>query len=193
MIIIEKLTKRYGSQVVLENFNATLETGRLTCILGPSGIGKTTLVRILMGLETADSGTVSGLDALVKSAVFQEDRLCSGLDVYTNILLPHLQKPSPLTLAQIDQGLSALDLQDQAHKLAGALSGGMKRRAALLRALFAPYDILFLDEPFKGLDAQTKEKSMAYLKANTQGKTVICITHDQNEVTYLNPVNTLYL
>ncbi len=187
MIIIENLCKSYGDQVVLDHFNATIQTGALTCILAPSGKGKTTLLRILMGLERADSGSITGLDGLQKSAVFQEERLCENLDIPTNILLPHLQKDSTLTLSEIDLGLLALDLEGNEGKLVRELSGGMKRRTAILRALFAPFDILFLDEPFKGLDGKTKEKTMDYFKEKTYGKTVLCITHDETEVAYLAP------
>lgn len=187
MIVVENLSKAYGTQQVLQGFSATFPTGELSCIAGASGKGKTTLLRLLMGLEQPDSGTISGLDGLQKSAVFQEDWLCQHLDVYANILLPHVQKNSALTLASIDQGLQALGLAGHQHKLAGALSGGMKRRVALLRALLAPYDVLFLDEPFKGLDPATKAQTMAYCKERIQGKTVIFITHDREEVDYFAP------
>lgn len=193
MIHIQSLCKQYQGQVVLNRVCATIPKHQLTCILGASGVGKTTLLRILMGLELADSGTVAGLDDLQKSAVFQEDRLCEHLNIATNILLPHLHTTSALTPAQLAQGLSALDLQGHDHKLVGDLSGGMKRRVALLRALLSPYDILFLDEPFKGLDGPTKEKTMAFFKEKAMGKTVICITHDQAEVAYLAPSQVIEL
>ncbi|WP_409968945.1 ATP-binding cassette domain-containing protein [Bengtsoniella intestinalis] len=193
MITVKNLTKSYQGQVVLHDFNATFQTGLLTCVLGASGIGKTTLLRLLMGLESPDSGTILGLDGLRPSVVFQEDRLCQGLTLETNLLLPHIHKPSPLTLSTLQQGLQALDLSGNEHKLVQQLSGGMMRRTALLRALLIPFDILFLDEPFKGLDGETKIKTMDYLKAQTQGKTVICITHDPSEVSYLNPQNILHI
>lgn len=191
MIVLENLCKSYGEQVVLENFSATIPTGALCCILAPSGKGKTTLLRILMGLEAPDSGTVTGLAGLEKSAVFQEDRLCENLDILTNILLPHLQKESAVTVSQIQEGIEALGLAGNEGKVVSELSGGMKRRVALLRALFASYDILFLDEPFKGLDGETKEKTMDYFKEKTRGKTVLCITHDPVEVDYLAPEKIL--
>ncbi|WP_409968909.1 ATP-binding cassette domain-containing protein [Bengtsoniella intestinalis] len=187
MIELKNLSKTYGEQVVLDDVSIILPSGKLTCLLGPSGKGKTTLLRILMGLETADAGTITGLEGLQKSAVFQEDRLCEGLNLYINILLPHLQKGSDLTLSQIKTALQALDLEGNEGKLVRDLSGGMKRRVAILRALLAPYDILFLDEPFKGLDGKTKEKTMDYFKEKARGKTVLCITHDEAEVAYLKP------
>lgn len=187
VIEVKNLSKAYGEQVVLDDVSITLPTGKLTCLLGPSGKGKTTLLRILMGLETADSGTITGLEGLRKSAVFQEDRLCEGLNLYTNILLPHLQKSSDLTISQIETAIGALGLEGNEGKLVRDLSGGMKRRVAILRALLAPYDILFLDEPFKGLDGKTKEKTMDYFKEKAHGKTVLCITHDEAEVVYLKP------
>ncbi|MFI3250471.1 MAG: ATP-binding cassette domain-containing protein [Eubacteriales bacterium] len=193
MITLENICKSYQNQPIFTNFNCTISEGVTTCILGPSGKGKTTLFRMLMELEAPDSGTISGLDRLRKSVVFQEDRLCENLKIHANILLPHIKKESAITLTQIDAALAELELSGHENKLVCELSGGMKRRVAILRALFASYDILFLDEPFKGLDDQTKEKTMDYFKKSTQGKTVLWITHDEGEVDYLKPENLLSL
>lgn len=187
MIYIENLNKSYRDEVVLDNYSLEIEKNSLTCILGQSGKGKTTLLRILMGLETADSGSIRGLENSMKSAVFQEDRLCEGLNMYSNILLPHIQKDTNISLDKIKNGISALQLDGNETKLVSELSGGMKRRVAILRALLCPYDVLFLDEPFKGLDGDTKAKTMDYFMSETKGKTVILITHDEYEVQYLKP------
>ncbi len=195
MIIFENICKKYGDLTVFENFNLQIEKNKLTCIMGASGKGKTTLIRLLMGLEKADSGKIIGMQNEKLSAVFQEDRLCENLDIYTNIMLPHLNKKSekPITKAQIKNALKQIGLENLGNKPVCELSGGMKRRTAILRALLADYDILFLDEPFKGLDEDTKKNTMEYLLNNTKNKTVIYITHDKKELSFINPYKIITL
>ncbi len=188
MIILENICKKYGETVVFDNFNLTLPKNKTFCIMGQSGKGKTTLVRMLMGLEKPDSGNILGLEDFKASAVFQEDRLCENLDVYANIVLPHLHKDSfvKMTKKHIDIGLFAVGLADYGNKKISTLSGGMKRRVAILRAIYADFDILILDEPFKGLDDETKLKTIEYVKSQTKGKTVLYITHDKIEASIMH-------
>lgn len=197
MITIEHLYKSYGEQVIFSDLCLSLEQHCCTVILGASGIGKTTLFRLMLGLETADSGTIifpSTMTAPQKtSAVFQEHRLCENLDCVSNILLPHLHKDSSLGRSQVESALSDLALGEHGGKAVKELSGGMKRRVAILRALLADYDILYLDEPFQGLDVDTKKRTMDYVKAQTQGKTVLCILHEAEELQYLTPKHIINL
>ena len=176
----ENITKTFDGKTVIDNFSNEFEDGSFTVIMGPSGCGKTTLMNILMGLLAPDSGTVTGNNARL-SAVFQENRLCENLSVLSNLRLVMSGKPDTDMLRH---ELDALGLKDCADKPVNRLSGGMKRRAALLRALLAQYDILFLDEPFKGLDDETKASVMAYCREKTKGRTVIMITHDKTEADY---------
>ena len=150
-IKIENLSKSYDGRQVFENLNMELTEGRITCIMAPSGKGKTTLLRILIGLEQADRGKITGIEGKNISVVFQEDRLCENLNVLSNIRLVQKEK------TEIREGLEAVGLLDCCHQPVRELSGGMKRRVAILRALYAKWDILFLDEPFKGLDKEMKE------------------------------------
>mgnify|MGYP000023240742 FL=1 len=188
-IIIDKLSKAYGSQQVLQDFSAVIPLGKTTGIMAPSGYGKTTLLRILMGLEQLDGGTVQGLEGLRQSAVFQEDRLCENLSAAANIRLVCPRK-SP---REIMEALAALELAGCAHQPARELSGGMRRRVALLRALMADYDILYLDEPFKGLDVETKAEVIAYTRKHIDGKTVLLVTHDLEEAQALGAHQILEL
>lgn len=176
MLRAVNICKKFGENVVLENFSHDFAKGKSAAILGRSGCGKTTLLNILMGLLPPDSGEVIREGRI--SAVFQENRLCENLSASANIRLVTGKK---LTERQIAAEFSAVGLQGCENKPVRELSGGMKRRAALLRALLSEYDILFADEPFKGLDADTKLGVMRYFKEKTAGKTVIFVTHDNAE------------
>jgi len=178
-IEITNIRKAYGSNIVFDCFDCQIDEGTVTCIMGPSGRGKTTLLRIMLGLEQPDGGQVSGIENQRKSVVFQEDRLCENLSVVSNIrLVCH----KPIKTNDIIEAMSIVDLaSDFAKQPTRSMSGGQRRRVAILRALMAEYDILFLDEPFKGLDLETKKKVMLYTKEQSKGKTVIFITHDKEE------------
>lgn len=176
MLTAENVSKKFGENAVIENFSREFSAGKATAILGRSGSGKTTLLNILMGLLSPDSGEVKREGRI--SALFQEDRLCENLTASANIRLVTGKR---LSKAEISRELSAVGLEGCENKPARVLSGGMKRRAAMLRALLAEYDILFADEPFKGLDDDTKRSVMRYFKKKTAGKTVIFVTHDKDE------------
>ena len=175
-IIINNLCKSYNGNRVLKNLDAVIEHGKTTCLMGQSGAGKTTLLNILMGIENADSGEVTNLP-YKKSAVFQENRLCESFSALTNVKLAN----DALSDKTISEHLSKVGLGDAVHQKVYTLSGGMKRRVSLVRAVLADKDILFLDEPFKGLDEETKETVTAYLLENTKDTTVIMVTHDIEE------------
>ena len=176
MLKCEKIVKKFGENTVLENFSHEFAEGKATAILGRSGGGKTTLLNILMGLLPPDSGEVVREGQI--SALFQEDRLCENLTASANIRLVTGKRFSK---AQIAEELAAVGLAGCAQKPVRELSGGMKRRTAMLRALLAEYDILFADEPFKGLDEATRAYVMQYFKEKTAGKTVVFVTHDSVE------------
>jgi NitT/TauT family transport system ATP-binding protein len=180
-IIIDNISKSYNDKKVLENFSLKINKGEITCIMAPSGVGKTTLLRILMGLENADSGVIMGMDGLKKSAVFQENRLCENLTPIANIKLTN----SKLTTKIIIEAMKAFGLNGCEHQKTSELSGGMKRRVAILRALYSEYDILFLDEPYKGLDLDTKSAVIDEVLKHTKNKTVIFVTHDETEASLM--------
>lgn len=173
----EKIRKSFGDKVVLDDFSHEFAESGITALVGQSGCGKTTLMMILMGIISADSGELIGFDKPI-SAVFQEDRLCENLTASANIRLVTGKR---FTKSQIAEELCAVGLEGCAEKPVRELSGGMKRRAALVRALLAEYEILFLDEPFKGLDSDTKRVVIEYVRRKVVGKTVIFVTHDREE------------
>ena len=175
---ISHLTKRFGEKTLFEDLDLTLTAPAV--LWAPSGWGKTTLLRILMGLETATSGAVQGVGEV--SAVFQEDRLCPQLTAVENVALV-LPGPMSQYKTQIEMDFQQLGLDDAALSLpARKLSGGQKRRAALLRALWAESDTLLLDEPFTGMDPETMKKAAALLKARCQDRKVLLATHDREAI-----------
>lgn len=182
-IKIKNICKSFGEQVVLKDYSLEIPAGRRVCIMAPSGSGKTTLINILLGLTKADSGQIEGLQGLKISAVFQEDRLIEGSDVYANLNAVRRQKMQP---AELDAALAAIGMTDYKGKPVRELSGGMKRRVAILRALLSDYDFLVLDEPFKGLDEKLKEQVISYVKEKTEGRTVLLITHEAEDAEKLD-------
>lgn len=181
-IVVSELTKSFGDHKVIDKLSVTFKRGEITCVMGPSGDGKTTLLHILMGLLAYESGSIRGVPFL-KSAVFQEDRLCENFSAVSNVRFVCDKK---ITDEQIIAHFSGIGLKGDLTKPVSEFSGGMKRRVALVRAVIAKSDILFLDEPLKGLDDKTKEIVVAYLKDNINGRTVIMVTHDNEEVKALN-------
>ncbi len=175
---INGLTKRFSDVTVFDGFSCSFLPDTVNVLSGASGCGKTTFLRILMGLETPDSGRLGSFPQLRISAVFQEDRLCDNLSPVSNVKL--VTAPSVSRMG-IMEALDAVGLGGCLDKPARELSGGMRRRVALVRALLADYDLLLLDEPFKGLDDATKGRVMAYTSTLTEGKTVILVTHDLSE------------
>lgn len=177
-IRLDKISKSYNDSYVLKDVDITIPDGAITCIMGPSGAGKTTLVNIIMGLVSPDSGTVTGTEGLSFAAVFQEDRLIEHYDAIKNVQLACHKKLSGET---VREHFNRVGLTDYDNKPAKALSGGMRRRVELVRAILAERDIIILDEPFKGLDEDMKQKAICYLKEFTAGRTVIVITHNKEE------------
>ena len=175
---IRELSKRFGEKTLFEDLSLTVD--RPMILWASSGWGKTTLLRILMGLETPSSGTVSGTGRV--GAVFQEDRLCPQLTAVQNVELV-LENTKSDYKRQIVRDLQRLGLDEAALDLpVRKLSGGQKRRAALLRAVWAESDTLLLDEPFTGMDPETMKKAASLLKERCQRKPVLLATHDREAI-----------
>lgn len=172
-IVITDLCKSFGSTPVLQRFTWTVD--RPMVLMGRSGCGKTTLLRILLRLESADSGTVTGVET--PAAVFQENRLCPQLTAAANLTLTG----HGLTPQDAERELRALGFTDAELALPAArLSGGQKRRAALLRALLCrDAKTLLLDEPFTGMDAELVEDAVAATKRLAGERPTILVTHDR--------------
>lgn len=188
-ILLSHISKSYDGKAVLRDFSARIPEGKVTCIMAPSGGGKTTLLRILMGLLPADEGALLGMEGLKAGAVFQEDRLLSNLSPVSNI---RLVSPK-LSRERVKEELSSMGLSGCENQPVRELSGGMCRRVAILRALLADCDVLFLDEPFKGLDLELKEQVMERTRKLCQGRTVLLVTHDPSEAERMWAAQILHL
>ena len=174
-ILLTDVSLRYGDKLVFDRFSLALPDAGLVCVLGPSGCGKTSLLRLLAGLTQPDSGGVSGVESLVPSMVFQENRLLPWLTALENVSLV-LDDGD----AEARRWLEQVELGGELDKLPGQLSGGMQRRIALARALAYGGDYLLLDEPFSGLDSALAERMLDLIRKLYAGKLVVMITHDKD-------------
>ncbi len=179
-IRIESLTKRFNGHVIFENLNLEIPAGRIVALTGRSGCGKTTLLRMIAGLDTDYSGQITGVPAKM-SFMFQEDRLLPWCDVRQNLefVLKDVMNRDEMRNV-INSMLAAVDLAGHAHKKPAELSGGMQRRVAMARAFCYPADLLVMDEPFKGFDAElTNELISLFERLYTgSGKTVLLVLHE---------------
>ncbi len=180
-IVLKDICKAYGEQTVLDGFTAVFPGGEVTCIEGPSGCGKTTLLRLIAGLEKPDGGILEGVPERI-AFVFQEDRLCEDFGAVSNV---RLATGKAMSREEIMEHLREIGLEDAKDKPVREFSGGMKRRVAVVRAVCCRADLIILDEPFKGLDEALRARVMDYVKKHSEGKTVLCVTHDGAEAEYL--------
>ena len=195
LLEVKNISKSFGGTVVLDGFSYKFDR-KVYVLSEPSGAGKTTLLRILCGLETADSGTVFTSPQAKTVMMFQEDRLLENLSVVANIMLAlraHSQEQNQCARERIKEALCGVGLEGTENKPVKELSGGQKRRVALLRSLFADADIILLDEPLKGLDEALKHQVIAFVKPFIESKVVIWVTHTPEEVKLLGSYTSLQL
>lgn len=200
-IRIEGLSKSYGSQPVLQDLRMELAGGGIYCLMASSGAGKTTLLRLLTGLEEPDGGSVRYIcpgtaggrvdcsagnspagwsrtpSQMTFACVFQEDRLCPGLGIERNI---RLARPT-VTGEALREEIQKLLPAEALSKPVSEFSGGMGRRAALLRAMLAPGEVILMDEPFTGLDEESRQTACRYVLERRAGRTLLFTTHHEEE------------
>ena len=185
-ITFSGLCKSYGQQVVLNDVSATVRAGEVCCLMAPSGAGKTTLLHILAGLVKPDTGRVSagceepvgvsGTIALSPAMVFQEDRLCEEETALQNVMLTGCGRQ------EAAECLGRLLPPEALHKPVKALSGGMRRRVCIARALVAEGNVLLLDEPFSGLDDETKRQVIEVIRIYQKDRAIILATHEEKDI-----------
>ena len=179
-ILITNLSKSYGGKRIFSHFSCTIPQGSCCAVMAPSGTGKTTLLRLLLGLEKPDEGEISGVP-VIKSALFQEDRLIGYLSPLENIRMTSGKQKA----AEARQLLEQLGLAGCMEKPVCQLSGGEARRVSLTRALIHPGAPLALDEPFTGLDEASRLRAAEAIREYRKGRTLLLITHREEDLPLL--------
>ncbi len=189
MLKLNNISKSYNNEQLFNNFNIEFEENKISCILGPSGLGKTTLVNMIAGIIKQDNGDIILAPNSEFSYVFQEPRLLEWYNVYENIDIVLKRHYNPAKRKQIiEETIELVDLKDFSNYKISELSGGMAQRVSIARALAYPSNILILDEPFKGLDYKLAEDLTSKLKIilSNNKRTVIYITHDIDQALSLS-------
>ena len=176
-IVLDKVCKSFDGRPVINDFSHVFETGNSYVIEGPSGIGKTTLLRIITGLTPCDSGSVT-YDKIAKprfAPVFQETRLINYLDAVRNVKLAARDLPD----IRIREELSRIIPEEELSKKVSELSGGTARRVEIVRAILSPSDVLIMDEPLTGLDDETADLVSSYISDKIKERIFIASSHNK--------------
>ena len=179
--------KRFGSKLVADGISLRAPKDRVLCLCGPSGCGKTTLLRLLSGLLPLDSGRRTLEDGLRCSFLFQEDRLLPWASALKNLTAVGISQAAAL------KALERVGLAGEEDTFPASLSGGMRRRVAVIRAALFKPQLLLLDEPFKGLDEEMRAKTAAFLCRACAQATTILVTHDETEAALMGATAELDL
>jgi polar amino acid transport system ATP-binding protein len=178
------VTKKFGENTVLKNINLIFKEQKITSIVGKSGAGKTTLMRMLAGLETETSGEIVIDKKSNIGMVFQDFQLYPHIKTMTNLVLPQrvvLKRSKKEALLRANDILLRLGLDEQKDQYPLSLSGGQRQRLAIARALVMDKNVLLFDEPTSALDQENIDQLISLLlKLKVQGTTIIIITHDQS-------------
>lgn len=178
---ITEVTLSFGGQTVMEKFSLALPKQGLVALMGPSGAGKTMLLRVMMGLETPQSGRVDTENAKV-ALLFQEDRLLPWLTARQNVEAVL----GPNEKQQAAKALGSMGLEEQAwDKLPAELSGGMRRRVALARLICYGGDVWLMDEAFKGLDRESRDALIPFFKQQAETRLIVLVTHEKEDAVRL--------
>ena len=182
MLKLENVTLRYGNDTVIENLSYQFTEGKTYGIIGASGIGKTTLLSLISSLIKPTDGKITNTHKDI-SVIFQDARLYPWLTALDNVKLVYNNDSKARAL------LSALTIkEDDLQKYPDELSGGMRQRVAIARALNYNADLFLLDEPFKGLDSEMRTDVRNTVFKQLNGKTVIIVTHDKDDLPYCDVI-----
>jgi len=176
----------YAGAKLFDGLDLHLAAGRTMCLLGPSGVGKSTLLRLIAGLVPGEPGTriEAGDGRPLEGRIAwmaQQDLLCPWLDVRGNVLLGSRLRGEPADAARADALLDAVGLSDKAGAMPATLSGGQRQRAALARTLMEDRPLVLMDEPFGALDTITRWRLQELAATLLAGRTVVLVTHDPRE------------
>jgi len=181
MILVENISKAYGDKLILNSINLQFKQNNITVLLGKSGEGKTTLFRIIAGIEDQDEGKVI-IDSTKTTMVFQDNQLYPHLNVFNNLMTPQrviLKRTKKEATIISDDILKRLNIEYLKYNTVESLSGGEAQRVAIARALAMDKDIILFDEPTSALDRENINILIGLLKDLKKDKTVLIITHDE--------------
>lgn len=188
LIKINNINKRFNEEVIFEKFDMNFYKNKVNCILGKSGCGKTTLLKILSGIILNDTEYSNELESFKISYIFQEDRLIDWLSIEENITITSKSQYDEKELRNLcDKYLNLVGLKEYKNSYPRMLSGGMRQRVNIVRGFIYPSDVIIMDEPFKSIDIKNKEIIMKEVKniLKKEKRTVIFVTHDIEEALYL--------
>lgn len=179
MIKLSGIDKSFDGRAVLRGFSLEVAPGERVCLTGPSGCGKSTVLAIASGTLEPDAGEVMICENIRMAYLYQDDRLLPWLDALENITVTGVSKEKAAGM------LTLMGLEQDMHKRPKQLSGGMRRRLAIARALAYGGDIYYLDEPLQGLDEDTAQRVMRVMLDSVEGKTVLMVSHNGDEIAAL--------
>lgn len=188
---ISNLNKSFGEKVIYKDFNINFTSEKINCIIGSSGGGKSTLLNIISNLIPYENRKISGVNKDDISYIFQEDRLIPWLTVKENMeifIYNHYSKEEGLK--KLKEIFKLVHIENLENEYPEKLSGGMKQRVNIARALLKPSKLILMDEPFKSLDYKTKYSIMMELREifKVSNRMVIFVTHDVDEAIFMNGV-----
>ena len=187
MIKLNNISVSFDKKLVVDNFSFEFKAGKKYAIMGESGCGKTTILNTIAGLVKLNSGEIAKPANCKISYVFQEPRLFDWLTVKENVSIVS-GDDKRLADQKVQKILSSLGLSETLDQYPPELSGGMKQRVSIARALAFDPDVILIDEPFKALDNETRTKTADYLFEICKSKTVIMVTHDISDTNYVDVV-----
>ena len=175
-IITRGIYLNFGDKAVFKNYGMELENHRITALMGESGIGKTTFLNIICGLQQPDSGQIIPTQSPVYSYVFQKDTFCENADAIHNCIFLSGNN------GEVRQELEKILPPEVIDLPVKELSGGMRRRVSIAAAMCSDSDVILMDEPFNGLDSENKEKTALYIRENLHGRMLVFTTHNRQDI-----------
>jgi NitT/TauT family transport system ATP-binding protein len=187
ILAVNNLTKQYGEHVVIDHLSLTIRRGEKLALFAPSGAGKTTLIKILIGIAPPTSGSFQLFDP-IPVTIFQEPRLFPFMTVEENIFLPFKAQARSITSADRQnyrRWLEVCELGSYKQHYPHQLSGGMKQKTALIRGLLSRPTFALLDEPFQSIGGNSKQAIIEHIKDSNPNLSLLLITHNPDEVLQL--------